>query len=122
MKSVIADIGPIALTFFEEDRVLIFFGPDAPPELREVSIIHNIEELGIHRVQPGSVLRIGRQEYEMVDVGAEVKRNIEQLGHFSVYFTDPPAQILPGSVYVRPFIFPEVQIGVKIEIESRDFD
>ncbi|MBO0958672.1 PTS glucitol/sorbitol transporter subunit IIA [Neobacillus sp. MM2021_6] len=114
IESVVSSVGPMALDF-EEDHVLIFFGPQAPDELREVAIIHEVVESGSTSIHAGQPFHIDDQKYEVVSVGTEAYQNLSELGHISVYFTEPPAEILPGSIYVSPPVFPKISIGSKIQ-------
>jgi glucitol/sorbitol PTS system EIIA component len=112
--SVVSSIGPMALDFVE-DKVLILFGPQAPAELKEVAIIHEFENEAQEPVVVGQRLLIDDQVYHVLTLGTEANHNLLELGHISIYFTEPPAEILPGSVYVSPFNFPKIAVGSKIQ-------
>jgi PTS system glucitol/sorbitol-specific IIA component len=114
IESVVSSIGPMALDF-EEDKVLIFFGPQAPDELREVAIIHEVVKSDITSITAGQHFHIDDQEYQVVSVGTEACHNLLELGHISVYFSEPPADILPGSIYVSPSVFPKISVRSKIQ-------
>ncbi|MFB5189448.1 PTS glucitol/sorbitol transporter subunit IIA [Alicyclobacillus fastidiosus] len=116
MKSVVTQIGEMALQF-EEDHVIVFFGPKAPNELRDISLIHEPTK-GVFDgslLLPNHQLVLGEQVYDITRVGSEAANNFEELGHISVYFTEPPSEILPGAVYVKPHQWPDVQMGMTIE-------
>ncbi|MDQ0191198.1 PTS glucitol/sorbitol transporter subunit IIA [Alicyclobacillus cycloheptanicus] len=115
MKSTVTYIGDMAFAF-EEEKVLILFGTQAPAELRDISVIHEPVEVDRGALASASRLVVGQNEYEILSVGTEAMKNLAELGHLSIYFTDPPAEILPGSVYVKPFELPKVSIGTLIEI------
>lgn len=110
VKSVITQIGPLALSF-EEDKVIILFGPNAPEELKEVAVIQEIQESGDTPIAAGDSLQIGDQEYTLVSVGSSAYKNLIEIGHISIYFTEPPAEVLPGSVCVSPDVFPRIAEG-----------
>ena len=114
-KSVVREIGPLALSF-QEEKVLIFFGSNVPRELREFSIIHDVEAFNRDDFQVGAQLIIGGNSYEIMAVGFEAADNMEKLGHFVVYFSEVPDEILPGAVYAAPHTFPVVRNGEELLI------
>lgn len=117
MKSTITHVGKMALEFVE-DNVVVFFGPKAPKELRDISIIHESIEgsFDASSLISGGELLIGDDTYEIVRVGEDAVKNIEELGHISIYFSSPPKEILPGAVYVKPQRWPTIQVGSTFEI------
>jgi glucitol/sorbitol PTS system EIIA component len=116
-QSVVSSIGSMALDFVE-DKVLIFFGPQAPAELREVAIIHEVEKSENNPISVGQRFLIDNQDYQVVSVGVDANKNLLELGHISVYFSEPPAEVLPGSIYVSPALFPNISVGSKIQFLS----
>ncbi|GMA50864.1 PTS sorbitol transporter subunit IIA [Alicyclobacillus contaminans] len=117
-KSVVTHIGAMALEFVD-DKVLVFFGPAAPDALRDVSIIHESAEPFSGSLCVGDKLVVDGQDYEISKVGTQAQGNLQELGHISVYFTDAPDDILPGSIYVTPHRVPQVKLGSVIEIRQR---
>ncbi|GEO27886.1 PTS sorbitol transporter subunit IIA [Alicyclobacillus acidoterrestris] len=116
MKSVVTQIGEMALQF-EDEGVIVFFGPKAPKELRDISIIHESEiAFDGTLLQPNHHLLLGDQVYSITLVGTEAASNFAELGHISVYFSEPPVEILPGAVYVQPYRWPKLELGMTIEI------
>ncbi|WP_027415375.1 PTS glucitol/sorbitol transporter subunit IIA [Aneurinibacillus terranovensis] len=113
-KSVVSQIGPMALEF-EEEKVLIFFGPQAPEELKEVAVIHEIHEHHEKPISAGDTLMIDDQTYHIVKVGTEANKNLNELGHISIYFTEAPEDVLPGSIYATPHVYPKIVEGSQIE-------
>ncbi|UOF90393.1 PTS glucitol/sorbitol transporter subunit IIA [Fodinisporobacter ferrooxydans] len=112
--SVVSSIGPMALAF-EDEKVIILFGPKAPNELKDVSIIHETKEYDYQPLKVGTRLVLGTHEYTIEKIGTEAYNNLTELGHISVYFTDAPAEVLPGSIYVTPHIFPRLTPGDEIK-------
>lgn len=115
MKSVVKTIGSLALDF-EEDKILILFGPKAPSELQDISIIHEFIEIDplSFEDQP-TYLIVDNRKYEIIQIGSQAMKNLQELGHISLYFTDPPEEILPGAVYLFPQVLPKIQVGTCIE-------
>jgi glucitol/sorbitol PTS system EIIA component len=114
MKSTVIHVGSEAYTF-EQEKIIILFGPKAPQELRDISIIHDFE-LNPEEPIKDNHLVIDGKKYDIVVIGKEVLKNLATLGHVSVYFMDPPTDILPGSIYVKPFEIPQIKHGSVIEI------
>ncbi|MEW9670912.1 PTS glucitol/sorbitol transporter subunit IIA [Ammoniphilus sp. 3BR4] len=110
VKSVVTQVGPLALSF-EEEKVIILFGPSAPEELKEVSVIQEIQESGDEPISAGDTLQIGEQEYKLVKVGSSAYKNLLEIGHISIYFSEAPDEVLPGSIYVTPDLFPIIKEG-----------
>lgn len=101
---------------FEEDKVLIFFGPSVPNELREMSVVHEVQSFAAADFHAGATLQIGDATYEITAVGHEAAEKMEQLAHVVVYFTDVPDEILPGAMYATPHQLPNIEAGMKITI------
>lgn len=114
IKSEVSYIGELALSF-EEEKVLIFFGPNAPEELKEVSVIQELKESGDRPISAGDRLVVGDQEYQVTSLGSEAYHNLMSIGHISIYFTEAPEDVLPGSVYVTPHVLPKIEVGTQIQ-------
>ncbi|PZF88071.1 PTS sorbitol transporter subunit IIA [Listeria ivanovii] len=114
IQSNIIEIGPL-VPAFEEEKIVILFGPTATNELHEISVIHELEELPNNAIQKGNRLIIGRQEYIIEEVGTEANKNLEELGHISIYFRSGQNKVLPGAIVVSPEIFPTLAVGDTIQ-------
>lgn len=115
MKSTVVEIGQMALAF-EEDKVIVLFGPKAPPELKEISVIHETESINESELSHARQFVVDGAVYDILTIGSAAMANLVELGHLSVYFTEPPADILPGSIYVQPGNMPAFHVGSVIEI------
>ncbi|QHZ48455.1 PTS glucitol/sorbitol transporter subunit IIA [Bacillus sp. NSP9.1] len=116
-KSTVREIGPLALSF-EEENIVILYGPQAPRELREVSIIHeNDGGESEEPIQEGGKLVIDDQEFTINKVGSSANDNLKELGHISIYFTEPFAEVLPGAVFASPHRLPVFKEGSTIEFK-----
>lgn len=114
-KSVVKEIGNLALAF-EEEKVMILFGPQAPSELREISIIHETTiEPSEAPVKVGGKFVVDDQEYTVTAVGSAANANLKELGHISIYYTEPFEEVLPGSIFVEPHYFPKVKESSQIQ-------
>ncbi|WP_419893314.1 PTS glucitol/sorbitol transporter subunit IIA [Oceanobacillus kimchii] len=112
--SFVKEVGSLALAF-EEDKVVILFGPEAPQELRDVSIIHEVnQEDNDAPIKNGGELQIDDQIYKVTAVGTSANKNLKELGHISIYFSEPNEEILPGAVFVSPSKYPKLDKNSKI--------
>ncbi|WP_010531684.1 PTS glucitol/sorbitol transporter subunit IIA [Lentibacillus jeotgali] len=110
-KSTVKQVGPLALAF-EEEKVVILFGPDAPDELKEVSIIHEAEEDSDNEpIKKDGKFAVDNQEYTITAVGSSANDNLKELGHISIYFSEPNEDVLPGAIFASPSKLPDIQDG-----------
>ena len=117
-RSIVKEVGALALSF-EEEKVTILFGPQAPQELKEVSIIHEFEEVSSDEpIKEGGTLRVDDQEFTITAVGSAANNNLKELGHISIYFSEPSEQVLPGAVFASPFELPKFKDGSVIEFKG----
>ncbi|MDT2597540.1 PTS glucitol/sorbitol transporter subunit IIA [Enterococcus dongliensis] len=114
VKTKITEIGSM-VPAFEEERLIILFGPKATPELRDISVIHEVEEQPNDSISIGGKLKIGNKEYTIEEVGSQANSNFDELGHISIYFRNEVGEILPGAIIVSPGEFPSFEVGDEIE-------
>ncbi|KAB2329284.1 PTS glucitol/sorbitol transporter subunit IIA [Bacillus mesophilum] len=109
LRTVVKQIGEI-VPDFKEENLLILFGPEAPPELKDISVIHEVDENPNGAIVEGGVLEVGSQVYQISKVGSLANKNFEELGHLSIYFNDDESmELLPGAILVSPAVYPEIQ-------------
>ncbi|GAC1426584.1 MAG: PTS glucitol/sorbitol transporter subunit IIA [Ktedonobacteraceae bacterium] len=110
-------------------EMLIFFGENAPAELRSVSLVHNGTQL-VSELVAGDYLKFSPpstaelpqpyrraimgergmvdtdtqhpQWYRLTAVGESVNTNLAQLGHVVIHFDGAPTANVPGAVSVEP--------------------
>ncbi|NHW78409.1 PTS sorbitol transporter subunit IIA, partial [Escherichia coli] len=58
---------------------------------------------------------IGEQVYTIEEVGTDANKNLEELGHISVYFRSGQNEVLPGAIVVSPEVFPTITVGDSIQ-------
>jgi glucitol/sorbitol PTS system EIIA component len=117
-KSIVKEIGALALSF-EEEKIVILFGPQAPQELKEVAVIHEFEEDSSEEpIKEGGILQIDDQQFTITAVGSAANNNLKELGHISIYFSDPAEQVLPGAVFASPYVLPKFKDGSVIEFKG----
>ncbi|EAE8347158.1 PTS sorbitol transporter subunit IIA [Listeria monocytogenes] len=112
--SKIMEIGSL-VPAFEEEKIVILFGPTATNELREISVIHEFQDAPNNALTKGNTLLIGEQVYTIEEVGTEANKNLEELGHISVYFRSEQNEVLPGAIIVSPEVFPTITVGDSIQ-------
>ncbi|WP_221568400.1 PTS glucitol/sorbitol transporter subunit IIA [Alkalihalobacillus sp. TS-13] len=115
--TIVKEIGALVPTF-KEDKIVILFGPQAPEEIKEMSIIHEFEHHSEEPLQEGGTIEFDNQVYTITAVGTKANENLRELGHISIYFHSPPEDILPGSVFVSPHNFPDFNEGTLIKFKS----
>ncbi|MGM7723905.1 PTS glucitol/sorbitol transporter subunit IIA [uncultured Metabacillus sp.] len=117
-KSIVKEIGALALSF-EEEKIVILFGPQAPQELKEVAVIHEFEEDSSDEpIKVGGILQVDDQQFTITAVGSAANNNLKELGHISIYFSEPAEQVLPGAVFASPYELPKFKDGSVIEFKG----
>lgn len=107
-------VGEMAAEFAAEG-ILVFFGPEAPEELHEFSIITEAAELEAP-VEPGDTVEIDGHGYPVVSVGPVANDNLGSLGHLVVKFNGLQEPELPGDVCLPAVPAPEIGVGTTIRI------
>jgi PTS system glucitol/sorbitol-specific IIA component len=116
-KSIVKEVGEMALAF-EEEKVIILFGPQAPDALKEVAVIHESENEGSDEViKEGGIFQVDDQQFRITAVGSAANQNLKELGHISIYFSDPEDQVLPGAIFATPYVLPKFRNGSVIEFK-----
>lgn len=84
---------------FISGKTLIFFGPNVPCELQEVSVSVTVSTITSSPVLvPGHLIHIGRSVLQIREVGTVAEENLRLLTHLVLVTSDQ--QILPGQVRV----------------------
>lgn len=99
----------------KKKKIVILFGPTATNELREISVIHEFQDAPNNALTKGNTLLIGEQVYTIEEVGTDANKNLEELGHISVYFRSGQNEVLPGAIVVSPEVFPTITVGDSIQ-------
>lgn len=115
-QSIAKEIGPLVESFKAENLVILF-GPSAPNELKEVSVIHEEKQTMEIPLKEGGKFSVDDQVYTIDRVGSQANDNLKELGHISVYFSEPDEGILPGAILVSPSSVPTFKEGSIITFE-----
>lgn len=113
IESKVLEIGEL-VSAFEEEMLLILFGPTATAELKSICVIHEFVDQPDTILKPGSKFDIGGQTYNITKVGEAANKNFDELGHISIYFRAGENEILPGAIIAEPEIYPTVNPGETI--------
>lgn len=112
----ITAIGPL-VTEFTEAGVLVFFGADAPEELKEFAIIHNGTKLE-GQVSVGDLICLNDECFRVFAVGEVANQNLVALGHFIVKFNGETTPEMPGDICAEAKPLPKVRVGMRFQIKS----
>ncbi|MCH4054338.1 MAG: PTS glucitol/sorbitol transporter subunit IIA [Atopobiaceae bacterium] len=117
-KTKVTEIGEL-VPQFEEQKILVMFGPTAPDELKEICVIHEVEQDDSDApLHEGGTITFGDQSFKIANVGSMANANLKELGHLSIYFREKPdPEVLPGAICATPLGFPHVSVGDHIVIE-----
>lgn len=115
-EATVTEIGPLVDEFINAG-ILVFFGADAPPELREFSIIHDGKALNADIV-PNDIVIIDDEPYKVLAVGEVANTNLGNLGHLILKFNGLDQAKLPGDVCVEEKPVHPVKIGTVIKVLS----
>jgi PTS system glucitol/sorbitol-specific IIA component len=106
-RSQVKEVG-ILTPSFAEDKVLVLFGPEAPQEIKDIALIHEVlEDSSDEPIKVGGKFQIDDQEFTITAVGNAANKNLKELGHISIYFSENHEDVLPGAVFATPSTFPE---------------
>ncbi len=100
---------------FREQGMLVFFGANAPEELHDFCILHEVT----HKedvLKPGDVVTIGDTSMSVLAVGSVASENLMNLGHLNLKANGLSEAELPGDVNIEVQELPEVEVGTQITI------
>lgn len=112
----ITHIGPYVSEFVEE-KVLVFFGSQAPEELAEFAILHDGKTL-TGQLQPGDTIFLGDEDFAVLAVGEVANTNLANLGHLVVKVNGQSEPEMPGDVCVETKPLPPIEVGMLVRIED----
>lgn len=113
-EAVVTEIGPL-VSEFTEAGVLVFFGDQAPEELREFAILHDGKKLAAD-VVPGDLICLDDDQFRVLAVGEVANQNLSALGHFIVKFNGESTPEMPGDICAESRPVPVIAIGARLKI------
>ena len=117
----VKEIGPEVKDFLGEG-LMVLFKSGAPPELAEISVLH--EPISQREAPPkaGDVVAIGPHEFRITAVGEKAWKNIQELGHAVFKFNGRVEAELPGEICLEDpgtkDLAEEIRTGTRIEIKA----
>jgi PTS system glucitol/sorbitol-specific IIA component len=113
------EIGPEVPEFLEMG-LLILFKAGAPPELAEMSAMHEPETFQDEPPRAGDTLILGQRELRITAVGEKAWKNVRELGHVVLKFNGEDETELPGEIYVEEIdgLAELVRPGARLEIKA----
>jgi PTS system glucitol/sorbitol-specific IIA component len=112
----ILEIGPLVDEFISAG-VLVFFGQDAPEELREFAILHDGGTL-IEEVVAGDHFYLDQENFTVLAIGEVANQNLKSLGHFIIKFNGEHKPEMPGDICVEVRPLPPVRVGSTFSFKS----
>lgn len=120
-RTEIKEIGPEVEAFLEE-KYLILFETGAPPELAEMSVLHERSHMREEPPVAGDVLAIGDREFRITAVGEKSWKNINDLGHAVFVFNGAKEVEMPGQICLEEGgaerLSEVVRPGARLEMKS----
>jgi PTS system glucitol/sorbitol-specific IIA component len=110
----ITKIGSMVANFYPE-KMVIMFKENAPQDLADYCILHNINQLD-EEIKVGYTLIIDDAEYKITAVGDVVNKNLRDLGHICLKFDGSKEAALDGTLYLEEKEIKMVSIGDVIEV------
>lgn len=108
-SATISAIGALVSEFCSAG-IMVFFGQNAPDELRSFAILHDGGTL-ISDVVVGDVFYIGDERFTVLAVGEVANQNLCSLGHFVIKFNGEKTPEMPGDICVEMRPLPHIAIG-----------
>ena len=93
----VREIGPEVAEFLQEGY-LILFQTGSPPELAEMSVLHEASHMRPEPPEPGDVLAIGESRFRITAVGTKAWQNVEEMGHAVFVFNGAEEPEMPGQI------------------------
>lgn len=104
---------------FREAGYLVFFGANAPEELHDFCILHEVEAKQ-DQLRPGDIVQVGDVHLPVLAVGDVANENLMNLGHLNLKANGLDNAELPGDVNTILGELPEVFIGTRVVITRND--
>ena len=116
--ATVHEVGPLVDEFVAAG-VLVFFGLNAPDELRDFAILHDGTEL-VAEVMPGDRFCLDGQDYTILAVGEVANQNLRALGHFVIKFNGETSPEMPGDICAEARPLPSIRPGSQMVFCSPD--
>jgi glucitol/sorbitol PTS system EIIA component len=115
----IKEVGPEVADFLETG-LLVLFEVGAPPELAEMSALHEVSYMRDEPPEVGDVLIIEGHEFAITAVGEKAWKNVKDLGHAVFVFNGEDEVEMPGQIYLQQegsgSLADIIRVGANVEI------
>ncbi len=114
------ELGPEVPEFLDMG-LLILFKAGAPPELAEMSALHEPESFREEPPRAGDTIVLDSRELRITAVGEKAWKNVRELGHVVLKFNGQEGETeMPGEIYVEETDGLEnlIQPGTRLEIKT----
>ncbi|AKG75371.1 PTS glucitol/sorbitol transporter subunit IIA [Salinicoccus halodurans] len=101
---------------FEEEKMVILFGNNAPDELVDFCYIIDINEVK-GDITEESMLKVDETEYEITKVGSAVRKNLNDLGHITLKFDGSVTADQSGTLYLEDKGMPKIKENSVLTIQ-----
>ena len=118
-RTEITELGPEVPEFLDMG-LLILFKAGAPPELAEMSAMHEPETFREEPPKVGDILAVGDRELRITAVGERAWKNVRDLGHVVFKFNGQDETEAPGEIYLEETegLSGLFQPGTRLEIKA----
>jgi PTS system glucitol/sorbitol-specific IIA component len=118
-RTEITELGPEVPEFLDMG-LLILFKAGAPPELAEMSAMHEPETFREEPPKVGDILAVGDRELRITAVGERAWKNVRDLGHVVFKFNGQDETEAPGEIYLEETegLSELFQPGTRLEIKA----
>jgi PTS system glucitol/sorbitol-specific IIA component len=113
-SSKIVKIGEQAHLFLEEG-IVVFFGDNAPEELQDVAVVHELQDI-TGEIEVGTTINLSNEALVVTAVGPVANENFINLGHLVLKLDSATEAALPGDVSCSFTNKPEIKVEDRIEI------
>tara|TARA_B100000902_G_scaffold274388_1_gene260250 strand:+ start:875 stop:1231 length:357 start_codon:yes stop_codon:yes gene_type:complete len=113
-SSKIVKIGEQAHLFLEEG-IVVFFGDNAPEELQDVAVVHELQDV-TGEIVVGTKITLSNEELVVTAIGPVANENFVNLGHLVLKLDSASEAALPGDVSCSYTNLPNVKVDDRIEI------
>jgi len=112
----VTEITQIGKNAINDENILVLFGETVTPDLLDVSIVQ--KKLGDEMIQleKGGQLIFGDQSYQVNGVGPLANKNLNEIGHATIFFQEEVG-VIPNGIYVTPEKLPDLEVGMKISYQ-----
>ncbi len=115
-RAEVVSLGEFAGEFIAE-QIMVFFGTNAPDELKEHSIVHKHGDLAAP-VVTGDTICIGTDSFTVHAIGKVANENLKNLGHFVLKFNGLTEPEMDGDICVDKTTLPPIGPGTVVVIEG----